>query len=62
MSVGDRMQAQADLVAVQSKLRDWPSLLPSCLVIHHDQRRPSPVTSYNCEPPAPLARPRATHG
>ncbi|PFH56702.1 hypothetical protein XA68_16117 [Ophiocordyceps unilateralis] len=48
MTVEDRIQAQADLVAVQAKLRDWPSLLPSCLVIKHEERRRSLVTSYNC--------------
>ncbi|KAF4595082.1 fungal specific transcription factor domain-containing protein [Ophiocordyceps camponoti-floridani] len=48
MTAEDRTQAQTNLVAVQAKLRDWPSLLPSCLVIKHEERRRSPVTSYNC--------------
>lgn len=48
MTNNDRVQAQAELVAVQAKLQDWPSLLPSCLVIQREERRRSPVTSHNC--------------
>ncbi|KJZ78658.1 hypothetical protein HIM_02049 [Hirsutella minnesotensis 3608] len=48
MTVSDRMLALDELVAAQAKLRDWPSLLPSCLVIKNAERRRPPLTCYNC--------------
>ena len=42
------MEAQNELVTVQAKLRDWTSLIPSCLVVQKDERVRSHVTSYNC--------------
>ncbi|GJN86449.1 hypothetical protein PLIIFM63780_010029 [Purpureocillium lilacinum] len=47
-TINDTMEAQNELVTVQAKLRDWTSLIPSCLVVQKDERVRSHVTSYNC--------------
>lgn len=48
-TVDDAMHAQSELVTVQAKLRDWTSLIPSCLVVQKKERPRPHVTSYNCE-------------
>ncbi|KAJ6440558.1 Zn(II)2Cys6 transcription factor [Purpureocillium lavendulum] len=47
-TINDSLEAQNELVTVQAKLRDWTSLIPSCLVVQKDERTRSNVTSYNC--------------
>ncbi|PHH62266.1 hypothetical protein CDD82_2024 [Ophiocordyceps australis] len=48
ISAAQRLQSHAQLATVQAKLRDWPSLLPSCLVIQQEERKRSNMTCYNC--------------
>ncbi|UNI15875.1 hypothetical protein JDV02_002362 [Purpureocillium takamizusanense] len=47
-TINDTLDAQSELITVQAKLRDWTSLIPSCLVVQKDERVRSHVTSYNC--------------
>ncbi|ODA83685.1 hypothetical protein RJ55_02200 [Drechmeria coniospora] len=47
-TMSDSLQAQLELANVQARLRDWPSLIPSCLILQKEERKRSPVTSFNC--------------
>lgn len=43
----ERLQCRERLADIHDKLNDWPSLIPSCLVV---PRNRDPVLScYNCE-------------
>lgn len=42
-----RVAARNQLAEIQDKLKDWPSLIPSCLVVARN--RDPMISCYNCK-------------
>ena len=47
--INDSVQTKARLLAVEAKLKDWASLIPSCLDVTKEGQGRRRMTSYNCE-------------
>lgn len=47
--MNDSMQIRASLFKVEAELKDWTSLIPSCLDFSKEARGSRQRASYNCE-------------